>query len=60
MKLFLITACLLLGGCGTLMGMAPSMQYCDEVVYHRKGEQIQLAAQCTTSERVKGLGVMGL
>lgn len=52
MKTVLVLAVItLLSGCGAI----PSMKYCDEVTYTRKGAQVHIEARCQAS--VGGVGL---
>lgn len=50
MRLALILVLSLITGCTGLVGYAPSvfpsLEYCDSVVYVRKGNQVDVQAQC--------------
>lgn len=47
-----------MSGCAFLAGNAPSMQYCDKVVYARDGNKIAIQASCTAPIGSPGLPVV--
>ena len=56
--LLAIAALMMLGGCQFLAGITPSLQYCSEVKYERRGNQITLEARCAAP--IGGSGGLGL
>jgi hypothetical protein len=55
MRLFLILPLALLAACSGLVGYAPavfpSLEYCDSIDYTRRGNQVELKAQCRAPVR---------
>lgn len=47
MKTLLLISTLLIGGCSTIIGNTPSLQYCDEVMYYRSGNKMKIQAECS-------------
>jgi hypothetical protein len=41
-----VVLCLVLTGCAQLAGSIPSLKYCSDVTYVRKGNQIDITAKC--------------
>ena len=57
MRLLLVLILAFFPGCAQLFGSLPSMQYCNEVKYERRGNQIELTARCAAPI---GGGIPGL
>ena len=47
MKTLLALLVVTLTGCNTVAGMMPTMDNCDEVVYVRKGADVEMHLKCT-------------
>jgi uncharacterized protein YceK len=46
MKILLAICLIALSGCASILGSAPTFEYCNEVQYTRKGNQIDVVAHC--------------
>jgi uncharacterized protein YceK len=54
-----IIAALTLSGCAQLVGHTPSFQYCSDVSYARKGNQIDINAKCQAPLGSPGIPAVG-
>lgn len=47
MKLLMSVALMMVTGCASILGNAPTFEYCQDIVYTRHGNLIEVTAKCS-------------